>query len=347
MPAAVDNPTPMSIQPGRVPTPEVPAFTTETTAVPPSAKFLEVVLPPPCLVLHVLATSSMASHHLSLAFLVLQACTDLLPLELHKMSPSVGVSAVKPASPPPAFHVLPASCPPLLEASDASLEASEILCFAGLVLHALLVPRNASFASKSTLLLPEKELLPADGMHLLVVSQTLLVRFHPLGPAFLVALAGIELPPCSSTPLVVGTGVAAMAHAANETATTVLVCLPDEGAEPGRDLPVLPGNPRVSMSLAASSVGCPSVRNTPPKAPPLASFPCMVVGFPVSFPCSLAVCSGDLCMCLGPFSQVTMCNTLVAALCTTTTDTEAVRSARNTTTSALAENANGRHLIVP
>merc|ERR1712196_293893 len=198
------------------------------------------------------------------------------------MSPSVGVPAVIPAPPPPAFHVLPASCPPLLVASDASLEASEILCFAGLVLQALLVPRNASFASKSTLLLPEKKLFPADGTHLLVVSHTLLVRFHPLGPAFLVALAGIELPPCSSTPLVVGTGAAAavMAHAANETATTVLVCLPDEGTEPGRDLPVLAGNPRVSTSLA--------------------------------------VRLGDLGMCLGPFSQVAMCNTLVAALCTTT-----------------------------
>merc|ERR1719502_867041 len=120
--AAVDNPTPTSIQPGRVPTPEVPAFSTNTTAVPPGAKFLQVVLPPPCLVLHVLATSSTASHHLSLAFLVLQACTDLLPLEPHKMSPSVGVSAVIPAPPPPALHVLPASCPPLLVASDASLE---------------------------------------------------------------------------------------------------------------------------------------------------------------------------------------------------------------------------------
>merc|ERR1719163_152150 len=48
------------------------------------------------------------------------------------------------------------------------------------------------------MLLPGKGLLPKE---LLPASNSLLVRFHPLGPAFLVALAGVELLPCSSTPL--------------------------------------------------------------------------------------------------------------------------------------------------
>merc|ERR1719324_890095 len=128
------------------------------------------------------------------------------------------------------------------------------------------------------------------------------MRFHPLGPAFLVAPTGIKLPACSSTPLVVTTGATPTTHAVDKPATAVLV--------------------RLSASLS----GLVPVCSTSPKAPPLASFPCMFVGFLVSFPCGLAVCFGDLGVCFSPFGQATTRDALVAAPGTIAADAEALRA---------------------
>merc|ERR1712118_59735 len=204
---------------------KVPPVAADSPVTPPETEFLEEVCPPPCLVLHFLAQCSTPSHHLSLALLVLEACNELLPPELHKTSPPVGVPAVIPAPPLLVSHVLPASSPPLLVASDASPSASKEPGSAMIVLHAPGMSDGTKLTVVSAPLSPESKTLQANSTHLPEASHTLLVRFHPLGPAFLVAPTGIKLPACSSTPLVVTTGATPTTHAVDKPATAVLVRL--------------------------------------------------------------------------------------------------------------------------
>jgi len=55
------------------------------------------------------------------------------------------------------------------------------------------------------------------------------------------------------------------------------------------------------------------VSNNPPESPPLARFPRMMIGFPVSLACNLGVCLGELGVCLGSLGEAASLHPLVAA----------------------------------
>jgi len=209
---------------------------------PAKTQLLQVVSPPPCLVLHFLAASSTARHHFCFAVLVLHACDDFSPPELHQMCPSVRVTAVVPAPPLLVSDVLPASSTPFLVAGNACPSPGKKLSPAFLVLHASRVTNSTQFAEMGPLLPPESELFPADGPHLPIASHTLLVGLHPLSPTLLVTLACVELPPCSGPayPVTTGAMTAAPATAAPATAAHEATTPPHAVHESTAAMPVLP-----------------------------------------------------------------------------------------------------------
>jgi len=86
---------------------------------------------------------------------------------------------------------------------------------------------------------------------------------------------------------------------------------------------MLVGNFGVFVCFGASFSGLVPVSSTPPESPPLASLPRMFIGFLVSLPCSLAVCFGDLGVCLGSLVQSRPHHPLVAAPGSVAADAEA------------------------
>merc|ERR1712196_325468 len=143
-----------------IPAVEVPAVPTNHSMAPAKTQLLQEVSPPPCLVLHFLAESSTACHHFCFAFLVLQACDDFFPPELHLSCPSVRVTAVVPVPPLLVPEVLPASSTPFLVAGNACPSPGKKPSPAVLVLHAPHVTKYSQFAVMGPPLLPEKKPFP-------------------------------------------------------------------------------------------------------------------------------------------------------------------------------------------
>jgi len=177
---------------------EVTAIVAFAKIAHPEFHLLEIVCPPQ---FRVLTTSCTASQQFGLAGLVLPACAARPPPQLCSTCPLPGVHPVPPPPPFLALEMPPAVGTPSFVPCNAGPDASKVPGLAGLVLHALLVPCNACFASSIHLLLPGQVLLPAKSTNLLPASSTSLVCFLPLSPACWLALAGIELLPGSSAPL--------------------------------------------------------------------------------------------------------------------------------------------------
>jgi len=184
--------------------------------------FLEIVCPPQFCAP---AASRTASQQFGPAELVLPACATPRPPQPSHACPPPRVPAVPPPPPRLALEVTPARGTPPFETCNTSPAGTEVLGSALLVPHACPVLRNASATTGEHLALPEEILLSTNSTHLPPASKAELVCFFPLGPACLVALAGIELPPCGSTPPPVGPGATgttrAEAPAADFPGTTI------------------------------------------------------------------------------------------------------------------------------